>query len=100
QLLGNTGNRFQAATVKVEPDRETVYDPVLIAGSRLTGTITTSRSFTTGRLTAVSAATGHELAIPTFTSDNRTYDMPIIGGGPVLIRWSLTGPAASGARPD
>ena len=100
QLLGNGGNRFQAPTVKVRPDRVTTYDPVLITGSRLTGTVTTSRSFTTGRVTAVNAATGDDLATATFTSDNRTYDMPVIGPGPVLLRWSLTGPAASGSWPD
>jgi hypothetical protein len=101
QFSGATGNRFQAETVTVRPGVDTTYDVTLAAGSRLTGTVTVAPgqpAFTGGRITAVNAATGDVLAIADFTGQNGTYDMPIIGGGAVLLRWSLTGgPAASGA---
>ncbi|MEV6491967.1 carboxypeptidase-like regulatory domain-containing protein [Actinoplanes sp. NPDC051633] len=107
QLPGPTGNRFQAETVTVLPGTGATYDMTLSAGSRLTGTITVGPgqpSFTGGRITAVNAATGDELAVADFTGQGGTYDMSIIGGGAVLLRWTLTGGAggtvASGAWDD
>ncbi|MFG1604664.1 carboxypeptidase regulatory-like domain-containing protein [Actinoplanes sp. NPDC049265] len=101
QYAGATGNRYQAATVTVRPREGATLDYTLAAGGRLTGTVTTTRSFTTGRLTAVNPATGDVLAAADVTSPNRTYDMPVIGGGAVLLRWSLTGAGGgSGAWPD
>ena len=102
QISGTTGNRFQAATVTVSPGATTAYDYTLAAGSRLTGTVTAGRPFTSGRITAVNSATGDVLAQATFTSQNPTYDMPVIGGGSVILRWSLTGGGAdaTGSWPD
>ncbi|MEV6633269.1 carboxypeptidase-like regulatory domain-containing protein [Actinoplanes sp. NPDC051470] len=94
QWSGGTGNRFQAATVVPGG----VFDYTLAAGSRLTGTVTTDRPFTSGQITAVNTATGDILAVAGFTSANRAYDLPIVGGGSVLLRWSIDG--ASGSWPD
>jgi hypothetical protein len=104
QMSGGTGNRFQAEKVTVRPGAVTTYDMTLSAGSRLTGRVTVAPgqpAFTGGRITAVNAATGDVLATADFTRADGTYDMPIIGGGAVLLRWTLTGgPVASGAWPD
>lgn len=100
QWSGSTGNRFQAETVSVRPNETTTYLTALSPGARLTGTVTVAQSFTSGRITAVNAATGDILATADFTSADRTYDMRVIGGGPVLLSWSLTGPAAAGSWPD
>jgi hypothetical protein len=37
------------------------------------------------------AISTHELAVADFTGQGGTYDMSIIGGGAVLLRWTLTG---------
>ncbi|MCA2217422.1 carboxypeptidase regulatory-like domain-containing protein [Jidongwangia harbinensis] len=104
QMSGGTGNRFQAERITVQPKTVTTYDATLSAGSTLTGTVTVAPgrpSFTGGRITAVNAATGDVLAVADFTGQGGTYRMPIIGGGAVLLRWSLNGgPAASGSWPD
>jgi hypothetical protein len=104
QMSGGTGNRFQAATVTVVPGAITTYDTTLSAGSKLTGKVTVAPgqpSSTGGRITAVNAATGDELASADFTRPDGTYELPIAGGGAVLLRWTLTGGTpASGAWPD
>jgi len=104
QMSGATGNRFQADTVTVAPGVDTVYDIALSAGAKLTGTVTVGPghpSATGGRITAVNPATGDELAFADFTGRTGTYEMPVIGGGPVLLRWTLTGEeSASGELPD
>ncbi|MFC4070712.1 MSCRAMM family protein [Actinoplanes subglobosus] len=103
QWSGNTGDRFQADRVPVTAGAEAAYDMALTGGPALTGrvTVTPGKPATDWRLTAVNAVTGDPMA--EFDSYDQgpdgTYTMPVSGGQPVRIRWSVAGQTGWYAHP-
>jgi hypothetical protein len=94
QWSGGGGNRYQAAGVPVPAGGSTTYDMALARGSVLRGTVTVPPALPVQgwRLTAVNATTGDPIGVADYTAlDNGDYTMPIAGGQPVKIRWSVHG---------
>jgi 5-hydroxyisourate hydrolase-like protein (transthyretin family) len=97
QWSGGVGNRFQAETVTVQAGASTTYDTALLAGGKLAGDVTVASghpAYAGGRLTAVNAATGDQLAVADFPGQG-AYELTVIGGNPVKIAWYLATPLAS-----
>ncbi|WP_328463325.1 carboxypeptidase regulatory-like domain-containing protein [Actinoplanes sp. NBC_00393] len=92
QWSGNVGNRFKAVHIPVTAGGTATYDIALTRTSSLQGKVTLAAGLPADgwRLTVINAVTGDEMA--EFDSYNvgpdGAYEMPVIGGQQVKIRWT------------
>ncbi|MFC7529263.1 carboxypeptidase-like regulatory domain-containing protein [Actinoplanes sp. GCM10030250] len=90
QWSGGVANRFRAETIRVRAGEATTYDMGLVRGAGLRGTVTVrgGAAVDSWTLIAVNAATGDAMGrADSADAADRTYEMPLVGGQQVKIRW-------------
>lgn len=93
QWSGNTGNRFQAQTVKVTAGGRATYNMALQRGASLTGKVTVrpGAPAQSWRIEAYNTVTGDVMGVADRSANgDGTYAMPLAGGQPVKIGWSAS----------